>query len=788
MDFIGFIINLLLFITFAFVVYTKTGNNKSKLSNIISRNYLKIMLTAEIISAVLLLSDITNIVDFGGYKLLSLWNILFGGVIFLFFRFQEKIPQKFKSIFGFLSRSITICLALELFVFNLNSAHLFLDDYPVETLSINAANIENFDTLNMTNIENGTSYLEFLNVNKNIGTITFKAESNQKGFVNFNVDMSDETNSADYRYNIASAQVIKDNEKSETVVCNFSGEVSKIRFSFNTAENEIITLKSITINNPVELHFSAWRFLIMLFGCLIIYTLAFSVVFKRNFSDSKKAVKAIAYTFTGTLLIITLILANTSRYTDPEHSLKKDFTQTTGNQITQTIVDAFANGRTDMDIEMNQQLLELENPYDWSQRETGQIGAYPWDHLLFNGKYYSYYGIAPVLTLFLPYYLITGHYFPSVWAVWLFGALGILFLTKFYLCFMEKFFKGTRSSLVLMGLAIIQFSSGIWFCFNVPNFYEIAQTSGFLCATAGAFFLISSNVIGDGKIKKWRVAMSSVCFSLGVLCRPTLAVYCIAALFFIYAGFRKKKKDYSGIKISKTRYYLPYWLNALVPFILIGSIQIFYNYARFGNPFDFGIQYSLTINDFLSSQYHTHFSLIGFFNYLFAIPAFNINFPFFNTSEVFTFNPQGYYFIATYSALGILWKSLPILSYGKSIRAYRLCENKDKKLYSLLMFIVCIACPFAIIFSIWESGYGARYCVDFSWQLIIGALIIAFIIFEKCKSNMKTHLNKLMVCSTVISLVLNFAQIYNWIKVESSLSLDWQASALSFARLFEFWK
>lgn len=37
-----------------------------------------------------------------------------------------------------------------------------------------------------------------------------------------------------------------------------------------------------------------------------------------------------------------------------------------------------------------------------------------------------------------------------------------------------------------------------------------------------------------------------------------------------------------------------------------------YNYARFGSVFDFGIQYSLTINDFTAAQYHTHFVLIGF--------------------------------------------------------------------------------------------------------------------------------------------------------------------------------
>ena len=69
-----------------------------------------------------------------------------------------------------------------------------------------------------------------------------------------------------------------------------------------------------------------------------------------------------------------------------------------------------------------------------------------------------------------------------------------------------------------------------------------------------------------------------------------------------------------------------------------------YNYARFGSVFDFGIQYSLTINDFTAAQYHTHFVLIGFFNYLLAVPSFIPVFPFFDSSSVETFFPAGILF------------------------------------------------------------------------------------------------------------------------------------------------
>lgn len=390
------------------------------------------------------------------------------------------------------------------------------------------------------------------------------------------------------------------------------------------------------------------------------------------------------------------------------------------------------------------------------------------------------------MLVFLPFHLATGHYFPAVWAILIFGVIGIFFLTKFYISFMSKFFPKIRSSLILLGLVMMQLVTGIWFCFSTPNFYEIAQSSGFACVTAGAFFLISSNVIGDGKVKNWRLLLSTIFLSLGVLCRPTLAIYCVVALLFIYAGFKKKKKSYTG-SVTKAKYYIPYFLCAILPFVLIGGVQMIYNYARFGSFFDFGIQYSLTINDFTSTQYHTHFALIGFFNYLFAMPSFVPSFPFFDYTAVHTFLPQGYYFVATISAMGLLWKALPLLSYGYGLKAYCKTKNENKRLYTVLLLAVCVIAPFIIIFSIWESGYGTRYCVDFAWQILIGALIIGFIMYSRSSLTIKKHLNKLMLISTAICLIFSFGQVYNWV-LASSLSTDWRAMILSFARLFECWR
>lgn len=780
----AFFLNFILFAAAAAVVFSNTGKEKSPLTDFISKKSRIIIAAGVSLSLLLLILDLTGAADMSGYKGLAAADL--AGFFLAWFSGAKKTDSghKKKADFGF--RTVMVCLLLEVFVFNINSAHLLSGGYEKAEFSLAACTPSNFSTETMTNEGGGQSILEFKDVNFPVGTLTFDACSDKKSRVSFSVDMSDDTHAGGYRWGAAKAEVIKYDERSQTVPCNFSGSVHDIRFVFSSDDDEKITVNSISANIPVRFRFSLIRFGLMIFAAAAVYALLSPDIFFRRYSEVQKQAELAAKIFTVLLVLLGLFVTNMARYRDDGHSLAKDFAASGGNQITQEIVDSFENGRVDIMTDMNENLLNLENPYDWSLRND-EVGSYPWDHLLYNGKYYSYYGIAPVITLFLPYHMITGYYFPSVWAVFLFGMFGIIFLTKFYLCLAEKFFKETTASLILTGLVIMQLSTGIIICNISPLFYEVAQSAGFVCVAAGAYFLLSSNVIGDGKISSRRLAVSGVWLSLGVLSRPTIAVYCMAAMLLVYAGFKKKKSLYDK-KIPASKYYAPYFLCAFVPYVVFGSLQMWYNYARFGNPFDFGIEYSLTINDFTQSQYHTHFAAAGFWGFLFQLPAFRETFPFFKAESIQLFSPQGYYFVATGSALGLLWKALPVLAYGKSAKAYRISGNSNKLLYALIITAVCVICPFAVIFSIWESGFAARYCVDFAWQVITGALVICFIVYGNSAQNTKVHLNKLMTAACGFSIVMNTAQLWSYINPEEGFSVQWQAYMLSFARLFEFWR
>ncbi len=687
---------------------------------------------------------------------------------------------------------LAICLTVEIFICNFNSFHLLFRDYEEKKLSLENASIS---TQTLNNISN--TVISFDNIDEKIGTIyidctlheakyleELEITTKQTNSVTVKIDAKDETYSENYRYGTADGVIIKGNERSKTVLLNMSGRISDLRITLTSESDRLFSVNEIKINTSVSLAISALRFLLMFGIIFAVYILFNSKIMQKPIEETGKTYAYTAFLITAFLLFIALIITavyNINGMGEAFNSLA----QTSGNQISQELVDAFEKGQVSLLDEPSEELLAMENPYDWGARIKTGIN-YKWDHLLFEGKYYSYYGIAPVILLFLPYHLLTGYYFPTPEAVLIFGMIGIAFLTLLFYEFSKKIFPKLPLNIAITSLIVLQTSSGIWYCFASPLFYEIAQSSGFAFTCAGFYFLIKSNVIIKGLIKKRYLILSSFCLSCAVLCRPTLAVYCIAALLFVAVGFVKNKKNAEYEQKNIVKSSVSYLTAALSCFVIIGSCQMIYNYVRFGSLFDFGIQYSLTINDFTRSEYHTDFVSIGFWNYLFAAPYIKPEFPFV-FSNFSTLDTNGYYFIANRNAIGIFYRALPSLGLVFAPLAFKTADKRKRLIPALLILAVCIICPAVIIFSIWESGYGVRYAADFSWQIVLGGMIIIYYLFLKKKLFDNRFANRFLtaffVYSALVSVVFNSALIYDYLGKTGNI----QATALSFERLFEFW-
>lgn len=672
-----------------------------------------------------------------------------------------------------------IVTSVNLCVMNFTPINRLLGGYEEQKLDLSRADGANITYNDDGTITLGEGYaeLEFTGIDARVGSIGFDidfGDSKKGGKVC--ADFADATSSY-YRKNLTRLTIGKNFDN--VMVCNFSGDVSRLRFEISLDDYQSATLKGITLNQSISpMHIAEivglW-FLVALGLTILIYMIANPVGARKKFSEDRVGCARVAAFITAAAMVFTVCLTVTNvmkGWSTTHYS----FTSQEGNQISKELVDAFEHHQVNLLEEPSEDLLKLDNPYEYVKRDA-EVGSgnFLWDHCFYNGKYYSYYGIGPVLALFLPYHLITGYYFPSGWATLMFSLIGILFLTKIYLAVIEKKFRDLPTNTVTAGLITLQLSSGIMFSAARPLFYELAIASGFMCVAIGAYLLMTSNILWDGKISYVRLGFASFFLGYAVLCRPTLAVYCIAALFF-FAGGLKKALD--GLeKRQKTRTFFKYAAVALVPLGIIALGQMTYNYLRFDNPLDFGIQYSLTINDFTHAEFHWKYVLINMYAYLFNMPHFTPRKFTYLASSAERFGINGYTFFddagKNLVSVGIIYRALPMFAYLFSGKALQRVEKKKRVLPILLIGVTCILMPLAIIFSSWESGYAVRYNADFSWQMVIGALVVAFTLYKSIKSeSTKKLVDLIFTFSTVVCVYVNIAQLIAFTSVEPAFWIN----------------
>lgn len=629
---------------------------------------------------------------------------------------------------AFMAKAILAAVLLELTFFQLPSYRIITGNYEHSVLSLSQAEFTGcaYDESLGGIVVNGTSEaaLEFHQLGQKIGTVYVDAVFPEGGMgqVNFFADMTEET-AYHYRLKIIESALVSNSVPSQYATVNLSGETNDARFRFSgTGENVSCVIKGIELNKPVPFDVIPLRAVLLFLIPTFVYACIYSSLMNQTYEKNKFFCRtaSVCITVLAVFIVAMLVFAQA-----PELKLADRFSLTKGDQITEELVLAFENGQFNLLSEPSAELLAMENPYDYGARYYSGIECL-WDHALYNGKYYSYYGIAPLL-LFLPYHLITGYFFPTDIAVLLFGSLGVIFLSMLYSAIVKKWFASISTGAYISGLAIILAGCGIWCSAGRTMFYELAISAGFLCFTAAAYFFVTSGILESGKTEQPRIFLSSLLMGLAVMSRPTLAVYAVCFCVFCLIGVVKREK---GRRIR-------HLLCALAPLCALGLFQMYYNYARFGSVFEFGIKYSLTINDFTKTEFHLHNMLIGLYNFLIAPPAFIPDYPF--ISAPFSFlGINGYYYKDEGAMSGLIFIAPVVLGYFFGARALKSPDNKKSRVSAaIIVGSFGIIAPILIICSAWESGYSARYIADFSWQMIAGALIVVFGLYIKSENAQK---------------------------------------------------
>ena len=288
---------------------------------------------------------------------------------------------------------------------------------------------------------------------------------------------------------------------------------------------------------------------------------------------------------------------------------------TSSNNIYYQQLDAYIKGQLHLDVPVDDALNHLSNPYDPGQR--GGI-TYLWDHAFYNGKYYCYYGHAPIYLVMLPVYWISRYVPTNLFVL----QLGVLFsLIAFLLAALQifkLFIKKTNHVFVILTLISIAFGS-LLLTNNTYEYGGMVYRIPYAYANGFLFLAIYLFLKGYQAYKKRFLYFGFTGLSLVfiVLSRPLEAIYLVLFISFIIKLLKDKERT--------TKQKLIDWAPA-VGIVFIGAIIVcVMNKARFGSILEFGEHYQLTVADCTKNHLSIDGILPMLYHYFIKPPALNQN-------------------------------------------------------------------------------------------------------------------------------------------------------------------
>ncbi len=233
------------------------------------------------------------------------------------------------------------------------------------------------------------------------------------------------------------------------------------------------------------------------------------------------------------------------------------------------------------------QILSLHNPYDPEERKTSGV-AYHWDHAFYNGRYYMYFGIVPVLLVFLPYRVLTGMPLTTYHGTQIFTVFIILGIFALFQLMARRFFRHLPAS-VCLALASACSVMSVWYAAAEPALYCTAITAAIALQIWSLYFFIRA-VWVETKLTRqlWLAALGALLGALVFGCRPPIAFANLLVLPMLAVFLRQRPLN----RALAAKLFL-----AALPYVVVAVALMLYNQARFDDPFEFGQKYQLTSID-----------------------------------------------------------------------------------------------------------------------------------------------------------------------------------------------
>jgi hypothetical protein len=374
--------------------------------------------------------------------------------------------------------------------------------------------------------------------------------------------------------------------------------------------------------------------------------------------------------------------------------------ETQRNQY-ELMAKALLQGHLYLDLPVDPNLLSLDNPYDPVEREASGFDYY-WDHALYNGHYFMYFGVVPVLVVFLPWLAITGTSLTTYHATQLFVAVFVIGLFAFFRALARRFFPDISLGFYLFAAAASSVCS-VWYITAAPALYCTAIAAG-IAFMIWAIYLVFKAAFPPAETASRRrllqVLFGCLCGALVFGCRPPIGLAGIVLIPLLW----RVVCDSKG-----TRGKIYSILCIVLPYLSVAIFLCVYNYARFDNPFEFGQSYQLTVAD------QRGLTFANMFNLSITVPG------------------VGMYFFQMQKGVFMMF---PALFVG-CVLACTCCAGKKTSPRGLGAFLVgaIIACVAVVMLDCaWSPYIILRYRSDLYWLVCIVAYIGFAAFLQWCKS------------------------------------------------------
>ena len=630
----------------------------------------------------------------------------------IFFSIKNKEPLKLKNN-HLLGSAIFIVILLECFVFNSKASTENKEVYEYQSFiseSLSSDGIIEKDKITLTNKQciyittnykdYDSIYLRFNNDDMNLYINVFEKKNDEEQYTFKKYALIDPTIDA-YGY-------ISLDNMDEVKYLKIEFDIDDSRYLNNSTKPTLI-LDKISFDAYFPLIINPLR----LGGLFILLTIAFR--FKKVFIDDKVKEDLTIYQklervvlFCGIIAFVYFVIEailNSSAYFVKYDELYLG--GTSSNNIYYQQFDAYLKGQLHIDIEADPRLATLENPYDPAQR--GGI-SYLWDHAYYNGKYYSYYGHAPIFLVMLPIYWIS-RYVPTSLFVLQFGVLLSIF--TFVLAALQiigLFIKKTNTAFIVLTLIAMVFGS-LLFTNNTYEYGGMVYRIPYAYANAFLFLTIYLFIKGYNAKSGRCIYLAATALSLVfiVLSRPIQVLYLILFVPFIIKMIKEGSKDKEQQFID----FVP-----AISILLVGAILVcVMNYIRFNNVLEFGEHYQLTVCDCTKNHLDIDGLLPTIYHYFLQAPKWNEDY------KLLTYRWEKEHFeyhSYTTCSVGLIFIPIALLML--------LIPFVTKKEDGIPFVFLAIASPIVIFvvafISYCFAGACPRYLLDFApWASLTGGLM-----------------------------------------------------------------